>query len=167
MKLAASSTTLLLRYSQKALIPRVAGRYLRSPVHPLRPKIAHMYENRDPNTLWLAVTVSQIGDFKRVVRSWCARRTRLAFQNALKQQGFDRLGAPLDQNAQEQRLTGSLEIIVRPLCVKKDFATVQQDAHQLLESLLSQRKMHLERAARGSNEPSESSKFSKPFDGSA
>lgn len=163
MKLAASANTVLFRYNQKAVIPRVAERYLRAPLHPIRPKIAHMYEHRDPNTLWWNVTVLQLAQFKKVVRSWSARRARIAFELALKQQGFDKLGIPLgpSKDMQEERFTGTLDIIVRPSCVKESFETIQQDTHRLLESILSQRKMHMERAANGSKEPSKSSQSSE------
>lgn len=164
MKLAASSNNLLLRYNNKPVIPPVAGRYLGSPVHPIRPKIAHLYENRDRNTLWWRVSVSQLTHLKRVVRSWCARRARIAFQQALKQQGFDRLGVPIPSLpcAQDERLTGSLDIIIRPPCVKQSFETVQQDTHRLLGSILSQRAMHLERTAENLNGSSESRRSSEP-----
>lgn len=138
MKAAASSTNLLLRYQASPIIPPVARRYLGSPVHPLRPKIAHMYEHRDPNTLWWRVSVSQLTQFKRVVRSWCARRARTAFEQALKQQGLDRLGRPLSSNPSKQALTGSLDVIVRPASIPQSFETVQRDAHNLLESMLKQ-----------------------------
>lgn len=135
---AAASTNLLLRYHAKPIIPPVARRYLGSPVHPLRPKIAHMYEHRDPNTLWWRVSVSQLTPFKRVVRSWCARRARAAFKQALKQQGLDRSGRPLSSNPSKQALTGSLDVIVRPASISQSFETVQRDAHDLLEGMLKQ-----------------------------
>lgn len=154
MKLAASSSNLLLRYNHKPVISPVAARYLGSPVHPIKPKIAHLYEHRDRETLWWRVSLSQITDLKRVVRSWCARRARIAFEQALKQQGFDRLGIPIagHECARKGRLTGSLDIIIRPPCIKQSFETVQQDTHRLLGKIISERAMHLERAAKQSDE---------------
>lgn len=100
--------------------------------------------------------MSQLTHLKRVVRSWCARRARIAFEQALKQQGFDRLGIPIagPECAQKERLTGTLDIMIRPPCIKESFETVQQDTHRLLERILSQRSMHLERPA---NMPDDSS----------
>jgi chitin biosynthesis protein CHS5 len=106
--------------------------------------------------------VSQLTHLKRVVRSWCARRSRITFEQALEQQGFDRLGIPIAglERAQKERLTGSLDIIIRPPCIKQSFETVQQDTHRLLEKILSQRAIHLERAAKKSEESSGSPKSS-------
>lgn len=144
MKLAASSSNLLFRYNSKPIISPIASRYLQSPVHPIQPKIAHLYKHRDRNTLWWRVSVSQLTHLKRVVRSWCARRSRIAFEQALKKQGFDRLGIPIagPECAQKERLTGSLDIIIRPSCIGQSFEVVQQDTHHLLEKILSQRAMH-------------------------
>lgn len=162
MKLAASSSNLLLRYNNKPIISPIASRYLLSPVHPIHPKIAHLYEHRDRDTLWWRVSVSQLTHLKRVVRSWCARRARIAFEQALKQQGFDRLGIPIagHECAQKERLTGSLDIIIRPPCIKQSFETVQQDTHRLLEKILSQRAMHFDRAAKKSEDSPGSPKSS-------
>lgn len=160
MKLAASSKNLLLRYNNKPVISHIAARYLQSPVHPIHPKIAYLYEHRDRDTLWWRVSVSQLTHLKRVVRSWCARRARIAFEQALKQQGFDRLGIPIagHECAQKERLTGTLDIMIRPPCIKESFETVQQDTHRLLERILSQRSMHLERPAKKPDDSSGSPK---------
>ncbi|KAJ5166171.1 uncharacterized protein N7482_004952 [Penicillium canariense] len=148
MRLVSSSSNLLFRYTAEPVIPPVAQRYLGSPVHPIRPKIAHMYENRDPDTLWWRVSVSHLNQFKRTIRSWSARRARIAFQGALKQQGFDKLGHPLSlpPSTKKQALLGSLDITIRPACVYQSFEVVQKDADCLLRNILKQRERHLERA---------------------
>lgn len=162
MKLAASTQNLLFRYNEKPVFSNIAARYLLSPVHPLYPKIAHLYGHRDPNTLWWRVSHAQLSSLKRVVRSWCTRRARIAFKQALKQQGFDRLGIPIggSECAHKERLTGTLEIVIRPPCVRESFEAIQQDSHHLLESILSQRKMHLQRAAESRDESSGSEESS-------
>lgn len=140
---------MLFRYTSEAVIPPVAQRYLGSPVHPIRPKIAYMHEHRDPNALWWRVSVSHLNQFKRTIRSWCARRARIAFQEALKRQGFDRLGHPLDLSSssiQNQALLGSLDITIRPSCVHQSFEAVQKDADFHLKGLLKQRERRGERA---------------------
>lgn len=156
MKLAASTPNLLFRYNNKPVLSNIGARYLLSPVHPLYPKIAHLYKHRDRNTLWWRVSHTQLSSLKRVVRSWCTRRARIAFEQALKQQGFDRLGIPIagSECAQKERLTGTLDIVIRPPCVRESFETVQQDTHHLLESILSQRTVHLQRAAENRDESS-------------
>ncbi|KAJ5437840.1 uncharacterized protein N7458_008838 [Penicillium daleae] len=141
MKFLASSGNLLVRYTSEPMIPPVAQRYMNSPVHPIRPKIAYMYEHRDPNTLWWRVSVSQLNQFKRTVRSWCARRARLAFQEALRRQGFDKLGRPLTPpvSMDKQALLGSLDVTIRPSSVYHSFEAVQKDADFLLKGILKQR----------------------------
>lgn len=160
MKLVSSSKNLLLRYYSRAPIPPVAARYIGSPVHPLAPKIVHLYENRDRNTLWWRVSVSPLTHLKRVVRSWCARRARIALEQALRQQGFDRQGLPIHSSscAQQERLTGALEVILRPPCVKASFETIQQDTHRLLQNILSERETHPEHLEKMYSSSSSSSK---------
>ena len=138
MRVISTTNTMLLRYNSKPIIPPVSNRYLGDPTHTIRPKIAHMYATRDTNTLWWRVAISQLQMFKRVVRSWCSRRARIAFQEALKHQGYDKLGRPLPSAASNrlEGLTGSIELVVRPTIRDQSFQTVQRDADHLLESLL-------------------------------
>ncbi|KAJ5887477.1 hypothetical protein N7495_007518 [Penicillium taxi] len=134
----AGSAALVVRYSPTHIIPPVAQRYLTSPVHPIGPKIAYMYANRDRKTLWWRVSVSPLHQFKRVVRSWCARRVRIAFESALNKRGIDKLGHPLPSDAprRKQSLIGSLEVIARPPCVQQSFTDLQKDADRLLGDIL-------------------------------
>ncbi|KAJ6095306.1 hypothetical protein N7486_006052 [Penicillium sp. IBT 16267x] len=162
-----SSAGMTLRYCPQNIIPPIAQRYLGSPTHPIRPKIAHMWETRDPNTLWWRVSVAPIGHLKRVVRSWCARRTRIAFQQALRNQGYDELGVPLQDfpTPQKHNLTGSLELVLRPACVNLDFKVVQSDADNLLRKMLKQRSMHFERTAQKTAKPLRTARSLKPSKG--
>lgn len=148
MKFLASSSNLLFRYSPEPVIPPVAQRYLGSPVHPIHPKIAYMYEHRDPTTLWWRVSVSHLNQFKRTIRSWCARRARIAFQEALRRQGYDKLGRPLSPpiSMEKQPFLGSLEVTIRPSCVHQSFEAVQKDADFLLQGILKQRERRAERS---------------------
>lgn len=166
--LTTSSVGMNLRYCPQNIIPSIAQRYLGSPTHPIRPKIAHMWANRDPNTLWWRVSVAPIGHMKRVVRSWCARRTRIAFQEALRNQGYDELGVPLQDFAtpRKHNLTGSLELVLRPACIDLDFKIVQRDADNLLQKMLKQRAMHFERTAKKTARPLKTPKPQKSSLGS-
>ncbi|KAJ5919242.1 hypothetical protein N7466_010185 [Penicillium verhagenii] len=154
--LSSSSTGMNIRYSPKHIIPPIAQRYLGSPTHPIRPKIDHMWATRDTNTLWWRVSVAPIGHLRRVVRSWCARRTRIAFEQALSNQGYNNLGIPLQDSStpQKHNLTGSLELVLRPSCVNLDFKVVQKDADSLLRNILKQRSMHFEHTAQKIAKPS-------------
>ncbi|KAJ5542657.1 hypothetical protein N7461_008660 [Penicillium sp. DV-2018c] len=126
------------RYWPKCNTPPVAGRYLKTPSHPIRPKILHLCEHRDPNTLWWRVSTSKITTNKRVVRSWCARRVRLAFELALKEHGLDKLGKPLVSESPSQKdiLKGTLEIYINPPCVTEDFESIQKGAKMVVSELL-------------------------------
>ena len=159
-----SPSGLLLRYCPQNTIPPIAQRYLASPVHPIRPKISHIYANRDQNTLWWRVSVSPLGDFKRVVRSWSARRGRIAVRQALKNQGYDELGKPLPDSPipRDHPFTGSLELSMRPSSLNKPLEVIQTETDRLLAHILKLRGAHFEHAAKG-NAVKRSVKASKPF----
>ena len=79
--------------------------------------------------------------FKRVVRSWSARRTRSAFREALRERGFDAEGRKVagdsDQNTEEaDSLKGSLDIMIQPKGVRVDSGTIKTDIKYLLDILL-------------------------------
>ncbi|KAJ5952878.1 uncharacterized protein N7479_011291 [Penicillium vulpinum] len=137
-KFVASTNSFVLRYWPKCNTPPVAARYLNVPTHPIRSKIVDLCAHRERKTLWWRVSVSQIQQSKRVVRSWCARRVRIAFEQALKQQGLDKLGKPLisESPLQEKKLSGTMDIYIQPPCVTQDFERIQKDAHHLLSLLL-------------------------------
>ncbi|KAF9884772.1 hypothetical protein FE257_001262 [Aspergillus nanangensis] len=153
MKTLASTKQFTLRYVPKHVIPPVAARYLGSPVHPIRPKIFHMYATRDRNTLWWRVSVKPIQGFRRVVRSWCARRARLAFRQALKDRGFDAEGRRMRSESSgeggstpernDDYIHGSLEIVVQPQSVQEDMTVVQTDMHHLVDVLIEKTKAPL------------------------
>lgn len=128
----------VVRYWPKCNTPPVAARYLKSPSHPIRPKIMHLCAHRDKETLWWRVSVSQLQQSKRVVRSWAARRVRIAFEQALKQQGLDKLGKPIvsDSPLQAKHLKGTMEIYIQAPCITQDFESIQKDANHLISSLL-------------------------------
>jgi len=143
MKLIASTNLYSIRYDPRALVPPVAKRYLGAPFHPIRPKVAHMYDTRDQNTLWWRVAIYPLQQYRRVVRSWSARRTRLAFEQALEARGFDREGRRVMDNARDTgkkktsgNLTGSFEILVREATIKEQYPTIQKEMSLALDALL-------------------------------
>ncbi|KAJ5143504.1 uncharacterized protein N7515_002291 [Penicillium bovifimosum] len=134
----APTTGFVARYWASCNTPPVAARYLKAPFHPIRPKVVHSCAQRDPNTLWWRVSTTKITTTKRVVRSWCARRVRLAFEQALKQHGLDKLGKPLvsESPLQNNILKGTLEIYIHPPCVTEDFESIQKGANVVVSGLL-------------------------------
>ncbi|CDM27291.1 unnamed protein product [Penicillium roqueforti FM164] len=138
MKFVTSTNSLVLRYWPKCNTPPVAARYLNSPTHAIRPKIVDLCGHRERNTLWWRVSVSQLQQSKRVVRSWCARRVRMAVEQALRQQGLDKLGNPLVSEAplRRRKLSGTMDIYIQPPCVTRNLEGVQKDADHLISLLL-------------------------------
>lgn len=129
----------VLRYLPVFAIPPFAKRYLGVPLHPLWPKIDHIYQNCDRSVLLWYVNGLKASEFKHAPRSWCSRRTRVAFMNALKERGFDRMGRRIrDARDSEHKrdLSGTLSISINKHCVDQDFGTVQRDIRELLDTLL-------------------------------
>ncbi|RMJ22382.1 hypothetical protein PHISP_06746 [Aspergillus sp. HF37] len=129
----------VLRYVPMFSVPPTGKRYMGVPLHPLWHKITHNYETCDNSLLLWYVNGLKAGSFKHAPRSWCTRRTRAAFQNALKERGFDRMGRRIP-NTQETRqkgdLRGTVTITMNEQCMGQDFGTVQKDVSGLLDSLL-------------------------------
>lgn len=140
LKIVTATSQFTLRYNPHQVPSPTALLYMTSPSNPLRPKITHMYATRDRNTLWWRVSVNQLS-FKKVVRSWCARRVRAAFRQALLDRGFDGEGRKIVQDAEggpkvETGLKGTAEIIVHPASIKAEHADVQKEINSLVDTLL-------------------------------
>ncbi|KAJ5229092.1 hypothetical protein N7489_009800 [Penicillium chrysogenum] len=134
VKFTTSTKSLVLRYWPKCNTPPVAARYLNSPTHPLRPKIVDLCGHRERNTLWWRVSVTQLQQSKRVVRSWCARRVRIAVEQALRQQGLDKLGKPLVSESPSR--SKNYQEPWTSTFSRHDFEVVQKDVHHLISLLL-------------------------------
>jgi hypothetical protein len=132
------TNSIIMRWAPKNNMPPVASRYLNAPSHPIRPKIVHLCGHRDRNTLWWRVSVTQLQQHKRVIRSWCARRVRVAIERALKQHGLDKSGKPLvsESPLHKTNVTGTLDILVQLPCVTQKMDSLQEDANNLISSFL-------------------------------
>jgi chitin biosynthesis protein CHS5 len=139
LKVIRSTSQFLLRYSPRHLIPPVAMRYMAAKYHPIRPKILHMYANRDKSALWWRVSINHL-PLKRVVRSWCARRVRRAFREALGERGYDHEGRRIQQDNQESSaevgLNGTAEIMVHQQSIKQDYSSVREECLILVDTLV-------------------------------
>jgi hypothetical protein len=84
-----------------------------------------------------------MADDKRVLRSWCARRVRIAFYEALKQHGFDDEGRRLVFDLQgrllrkETGLQGSLEIKLDRSLIQEKFDEILRQAGRVIGVLAS------------------------------
>ena len=67
---------------------------------------------------WNCVAKKESGQSERVVRSWLARRTRNAFEESLKKQGFGTDGRPLPGSANKADLFGTVCLSVKRLAAK-------------------------------------------------
>jgi hypothetical protein len=82
-----------------------------------------------------------MADNKRVLRSWCARRVRIAFREALKQHGFDNEGRRpvLDPQGRvlrkETGLQGSLEIKLDCSLIQEKFDEILRQAGCVISAL--------------------------------
>lgn len=125
------------RYWAKHKTPPIAGRYANFAIHPIRPKILHMIAHRDPDALWWNVSTNNLQSYKRVVRSWCARRVRFAFKEALKEQGLDILGKRISESSScPTNLTGNMEVFLEEACITQSFADIQNDANDIISQLV-------------------------------
>jgi hypothetical protein len=115
-----------------------------------------MWENRSKNELWWRVNINvELGNYKRVVRSWAARRARSAFRQALAHHGLDPLGHPLPSipdTEQPDPLLGTMEVFVREGFLNQRYDVLQNDANYLMLSIFNRRKVrqqkHKEQKAR-------------------
>lgn len=138
-------------YSPTNTYHNLARRYLRQPLHPLIPKIEHMYSTREKGRLWWCVTHGHLNSEKRVVRSICSRRLRKGVVEALRRRGYDHEGRRLDILLSEPRplagqnrpaLRGTLEFFMRVPLIKgmRDWEELVRQAGAVIDSIGLQRK---------------------------
>ncbi|RAK96906.1 uncharacterized protein BO80DRAFT_312979, partial [Aspergillus ibericus CBS 121593] len=132
-----------LRYYPVNKPSHVALRYLTADVHPLQPKIAHMYATRDKDMLWWMINPSYLMStkMKRVVRSWCSRRARMAFQLALKEHGYDTHGRrtgekSLDAGKEQKDLKGRVELVLHADIIRAQFEDLQKEMNAGVDALI-------------------------------
>ncbi|EAS29929.3 uncharacterized protein CIMG_08675 [Coccidioides immitis RS] len=129
-------------YSPENLIPYIAARYLNDFDHPIRPKVVHMYQTRERGILWWTVVDGYlVSSLKPVVRSWCARRVRTAFEAVLKERGYNTEGKKLIRDSQghvtgaEKALKGTMEIRMVEPVMKAGYEKIVEQARLLVDHL--------------------------------
>ncbi|KLJ11894.1 hypothetical protein EMPG_12947 [Blastomyces silverae] len=129
----------------------------------LRPKIDYMWATREKGQLWWSTcTQSDIASERSVIRSWCARRVRNAFRDALKERGYDKTGRRIpdiehrEQQKPHQRrqagqppsrleaLEGTLEIHFRLAVKAAKYTDIVREAGVVIERI----ETYLKRARR-------------------
>ncbi|PGH02746.1 hypothetical protein GX51_04480 [Blastomyces parvus] len=130
-------------------------------LYALRPRITYMWATREKGQLWWSVLpASDVAAERSVVRSWCARRMRNAFRDALRERGYDKTGRRIpdieqreQQKPQQSRqaalplsrleaLEGTLEIHFRLAVKTAKYTDIVREAGDVVERIES----HLQRA---------------------
>ncbi|KAG5293183.1 hypothetical protein I7I50_03505 [Histoplasma capsulatum G186AR] len=118
-------------------------------LYALRPKIEYMWAMREKGCLWWsASTHGDITSERSVIRSWCARRVRTAFRDALKERGYDKTGRRIqaikqhEQQIQDGRplsqleaLKGTLEINFRLAVKAAEYTDIVREAGILIDGI--------------------------------
>ncbi|KAL4993797.1 hypothetical protein BDV10DRAFT_178122 [Aspergillus recurvatus] len=144
MKTIGPKSLYIARFSPNQIISPIAHRYLTARVNPITPKIQYICDNRDRNTLWWRVSVSALVSYKRVVRSWVARRARAAFQQELKERGFDAEGRRLDPGTPRSaaahgfsgNMKGTLNIDLDPAIISATFPMIREEMRSTMNALI-------------------------------
>lgn len=127
------------RFTPKSTVSYIAHRYISAFASPVRPKIQHLCDSRDRNTLWWRVSVGDINGQKRVVRSWCARRLRSAFIQELAARGFDKDGRRLNSDVDcgfPGNMTGTLYLEVSPACMRGAWPALREEVKVTMAALI-------------------------------
>ncbi|KAL4883871.1 hypothetical protein BJY04DRAFT_183408 [Aspergillus karnatakaensis] len=142
----AAKKPVTLFYSNHYFTPPHAQRYLLQWFHPVRPKIQHMCDNRSKNALWWRVSTKEIVPWKRVIRSWCARRVRSVFEEELKERGYDAEGNRLRISSRDpafgplpsRDLRGSVTLYIQPECITQKYPALREHMKSLVDHLVAQ-----------------------------
>lgn len=137
-------TTFHARFNPLNTMPSIASRYAKMALHPLRPKIMHMYTTREKGILWWSVLHGELTPEKRIVRSVLARKMRRSFEEALKRKGFDKDGRSLEFDGKKvddkekapagaKGLVGTLEIVLQKPILEVDQHEVERQSGLLID----------------------------------
>lgn len=135
--------TCILHHNPDNCLTTQAARYFLPTSHPpLAPKIRHLYERREHGTLWWSVTTGTLNSaWKKTVRSWCARRTRQAFRQALRERGFDLDGKKLIVDSEgciidrRNTLRGTVEVRMGRELLLARYTQIMQDTRTCVDYL--------------------------------
>lgn len=120
--------------------------------HPLYSIVLRRNNERKKEGIWWHVTTTNDLSKSSVIRSWCRRRLRNAFTDALKTRGFDRFGRLVDAGALKEPFAGLAHVVkddphfqlrgsfrfhaLTPLIPAK-YVNVQRDMMAALDMMLS------------------------------
>lgn len=133
-----SSRNYIFYYNDTCMMTKFAAQHCgKEPTHVLRPKILHLYQNRDRETLWWRAHAHNLS-MKKVVRTSTAKRVRKIFREVLFQQGYDPHGRPLafeklpkDIPVRYLPVAGTLDISILPGAVTQQPADMRGELELL------------------------------------
>lgn len=113
---------------------------LDNPGHVLHEATLAKLAKRDPESLWWNASSNKI-NAKKVVRTWCSRRLRIAFTKALEAKGYDREGRPQGLSSEALRtgkigLRGSLQLLGSEKLTTAKFSEVEEQTEAVLNSII-------------------------------
>ncbi|OJD24993.1 hypothetical protein ACJ73_03639 [Blastomyces percursus] len=123
-------------------------------MYAVQPKIDYMWATREKGQLWWSASAqSDIASERSVIRSWCARRVRTAFRDALRERGYDKTGRRIPDTEQRERqkpqqrrqagqppsrleaLEGTLEIHFRLAVKAAKYTDIVREAGAVIEMI--------------------------------
>jgi len=103
--------------------------------HPLK-DIAHKRWATRTDTFWWSSVANKITENKRVVRSWAARRMKIAFIEALTKEGFSADGSPIKGSGQQSPLYGTMQLIASTSILKANHEQLRTEADMILQHII-------------------------------
>ncbi|EEH16429.1 hypothetical protein PABG_06516 [Paracoccidioides brasiliensis Pb03] len=109
-----------------------------------RTKIQHLWAMREKGDLWWSASAhGEVSSEKSVIRTWCTRRVRTAFRDALRAHGYDDCGRRMPDierkdgvpQSQLEVLKGSLELHVRLAVKEAKYTDLVRQSERVVESI--------------------------------
>lgn len=123
------------RYSDVHAYTYTASAYLDKPNHPLYDFVKRRWGARQ-EPFWLSVITKKHGHRSRCVRSWLARRLRLAVIASLEKNGYSKDGVLLDGIEKKKELFGTAQFVAESPMIKMSQERVQAQTDQAVEQML-------------------------------
>ncbi|CAG8976466.1 hypothetical protein HYALB_00008056 [Hymenoscyphus albidus] len=98
------------------------------------------YNTRSELFWWTCITKKETLTSKKTLRSWIARRTRMAFVESLRKRGYDSDGTRLDPTDGGKALYGTAQLLVREPCIFMKTEDVRKETDLALEIIFQRMK---------------------------
>lgn len=108
---------------------------LQTPMNPLWPRAEKRWETRTDPLWWSAIAHKNIENHK-TVRSWAARRLRIAFVESLKKRGWAADGTPMNTFRQQKSLYGTLQMSPEDGSIKVGFEQILKETDFIVAEII-------------------------------